>query len=169
MNLFKKLLTTSVLLLITVAAFAQLSDQQVIEQLKSYKSAGMTQEQMLVDLAGKGVTKAQFERLKAQYDASMTTGTGTVVTPQNRTREQSTEGSDKVIVVKETTVRNPNEIYGRDLFSSKNLTFQPSMNLPTPENYQLGAGDEIVVDIWGNSEFTFRQSISPEGNINVSG
>jgi len=165
MNFFKRLLNTSVLLLITVATFSQLSDQQVIEQLKSYKNAGMTQEQILVDLAGKGVTKAQLERLKAQYDASIAAGTATEVTPQNRTREQ--EGSDKVIVVKETTVRNPNEIYGRDLFSSKNLTFQPSMNLPTPENYQLGAGDEIVVDIWGNSEFTFRQSISSEGNINV--
>ena len=165
MNSFRKLLNTSVLLLITVAAIAQLSDQQVIEQLKSYKSAGMTQEQILVDLAGKGVTKAQLERLKAQYDASMAAGTDTTATRAGRTREQT--GMDKVFAGKEIRMADPNEVFGRELFSSKNLTFQPNLNLPTPENYQLGAGDEIIVEIWGNSELTFRQSISPEGNINV--
>ncbi|MFA6334611.1 MAG: SLBB domain-containing protein [Bacteroidales bacterium] len=167
MNFFNRLLNTSLLLLLTVVAFAQLSDQQVVEELKKYKSAGMTQEQVLADLASKGVTKEQLERIKAQYDASTAAATGTVVTPQNRTREQSTEGSDKVVVVKETTKNNPNDIFGKDLFSSKNLTFQPNINLPTPENYQLGAGDEIIADIWGNSELTFRQFISPEGNIIV--
>lgn len=167
MNFFKRLLNTSIVLLISAVAFAQLSDQQVIEQLKQYKTAGMTQEQVLADLASKGVTKEQLERIKAQYDASTAVQTGTVVTPENRTREQATEGSDKIVVVKETSVKKPNDIFGRDLFSSKNLTFQPNINLPTPENYQLGAGDEIIVDIWGNSELTFRQKISPEGNINV--
>ncbi|MDO9340731.1 MAG: capsule biosynthesis protein, partial [Bacteroidales bacterium] len=154
MNFFKRLLNTFVLLLITVAAFAQLSDQQVIEQLKSYKSAGMTQEQILADLAGKGVTKAQLERLKAQYDASMAAGTDTLVTRTSRTREQT--GMDKVFAGKEIRMEDPNEVFGRELFSSTNLTFQPNLNLPTPENYQLGAGDEIIVEIWGNSELTFR-------------
>lgn len=167
MNFLKKLFTLAAAVLITSTVFAQLSDQQVIEQLKQYQTAGMTQEQIIADLASKGVTREQMERLKAQYDASTATQAGTVATPQNRTREQSAEGSDKVIVVKETAAKSPNDIYGRDLFSSKNLTFQPNLNLPTPENYELGAGDEIIVDIWGNSELTFRQSISSEGNISV--
>ena len=60
-------------------------------------------------------------------------------------------------------------IFGRNLFSNKNLTFEPSLNIPTPDNYKLGPGDEVIIDIWGNSETTIRQVISPEGNINVSG
>ncbi|MDD3946126.1 MAG: SLBB domain-containing protein, partial [Bacteroidales bacterium] len=46
--------------------------------------------------------------------------------------------------------------------------FQPNMNMPTPENYELGAGDEVIIDIWGNSELTVRQEISPDGYINVT-
>ena len=42
------------------------------------------------------------------------------------------------------------------------------MNMPTPENYELGAGDEVIIDIWGNSELTVRQEISPDGYINVT-
>lgn len=166
MNFAKRLFTIAAAVLITSAAFAQLSDQQVVEQLKQYKTAGMTQEQVLADLASKGVTKEQLERIKAQYDAGQATKTGTSVTAESRERTADAEGSDQVIVIKETTT-GPNRVYGRDLFSSKNLTFQPSLNLPTPESYQLGAGDEIIVDIWGNSELTFRQKISPDGNINV--
>ncbi len=154
-------------ILIVSAVFAQMSDQQLIQELKRYSTSGMTQEQVLAELAGKGVTKEQLERIKAQYDASTAAQTGTVVTPENRTREQTTEGFDKVVVVKETAGTNSNDIFGKNLFSSKNLTFQPNINLPTPENYQLGAGDEIIADIWGNSELTFRQFISPEGNIIV--
>ncbi|MCZ2416731.1 MAG: polysaccharide biosynthesis/export family protein, partial [Burkholderiales bacterium] len=58
-------------------------------------------------------------------------------------------------------------VFGRTC-SSKNLTFQPNMNMPTPENYELGAGDEVIIDIWGNSELTVRQEISPDGYINVT-
>ena len=166
MNILRKVFTLAAAVLITTAVFAQLSDQQVVEQLKQYRSAGMTQEQVLADLASKGVTREQLERIKAQYDAGQTTKTGTALTAENRERTDLTEGSNQVIVIKETAT-NPNEVYGRDLFSSKNLTFQPSLNLPTPESYQLGAGDEVIVDIWGNSELTFRQKISPDGNINV--
>lgn len=49
------------------------------------------------------------------------------------------------------------------------MTFEPSINLATPVNYRLGPGDEVIIDIWGASENTIRQSISPEGTILVSG
>ena len=66
------------------------------------------------------------------------------------------------------TEGDKHSIFGRNLFNNKNLTFEPSLNIPTPENYVLGPGDEVIIDIWGNSELTVRQVISPEGNINVS-
>ena len=69
MNFAKRLFTIAAAVLITTAAFAQLSDQQVIEELKKYSTSGKTQEQVLMELAGKGVTKEQLERIKATYDA----------------------------------------------------------------------------------------------------
>ncbi len=59
-------------------------------------------------------------------------------------------------------------VYGRNIFNNRNLTFSPSQNLPTPENYKVGPGDEIIIDIWGTNQATYRETISPEGNINLT-
>lgn len=168
MRIAKRLFSLAAVLLTATALFAQLSDQQVVAELKRYSTAGMSQEQVIAELAAKGVTREQLERIKTQYDASRASQSGTVQTEDNRTRLESTDAPDQVVVIKEDS-DGVNEVYGRDLFSSKNLTFQPSLNIPTPENYQLGAGDQIIVDIWGNSELNYRQIISPDGNIIISG
>lgn len=58
-------------------------------------------------------------------------------------------------------------VYGSNLFKSRSLTFEPNENMATPEDYRLGPGDEIIIDVWGNNEAQIRQSISPEGRIIV--
>lgn len=65
---------------------------------------------------------------------------------------------------KEEEIEGP-IIFGSQLFSNKQLSFEPSMNIPTPVNYVLGAGDEIVVDIWGASTNLYQLQVSPEGTI----
>lgn len=59
-------------------------------------------------------------------------------------------------------------IYGMDIFSSGRLSFEPNQNLATPEDYVLGPGDGLVIDIWGANEVTIKQKISPEGTITVT-
>lgn len=58
-------------------------------------------------------------------------------------------------------------IYGRNIFNTTNLTFEPSTNLPTPSNYLLGSGDVIIIDIWGDNQASIQQTVSPDGNINI--
>ena len=58
-------------------------------------------------------------------------------------------------------------IFGHSLFRNKNLNFVPSYNVPTPENYKLSAGDEIVIDIWGDVISNITTKISPEGSVNI--
>ena len=58
-------------------------------------------------------------------------------------------------------------IFGHSLFRNKNLNFVPSYNVPTPENYKLSAGDEIVIDIWGDAISNITTKISPEGSVNI--
>ena len=60
------------------------------------------------------------------------------------------------------------EIYGHSLFTNPNLTFEPNENLATPQNYRLGPGDEVVIDIWGVNEDHIRETISPEGTVMIS-
>ena len=59
------------------------------------------------------------------------------------------------------------EIYGHNIFKNRDLTFEPSANLATPQNYRLGPGDEVIIDIWGASQNTIQEVISPDGNIMV--
>lgn len=59
------------------------------------------------------------------------------------------------------------KIFGADLFKNSNLTFEPNLNMATPQNYVIGPNDEILIDIYGNSEVSYNLKVSPEGTINV--
>ena len=58
-------------------------------------------------------------------------------------------------------------MFGRDIFNNRALTFEPQMNIATPQNYVLGPGDQVVIDIYGASQKKESLTISPEGTITV--
>lgn len=64
-------------------------------------------------------------------------------------------------------VERKKKIFGRDIFSNKILSFEPNLNIATPIDYRLGPGDEVIIDVWGASQTTIRQTISPDGSIQV--
>ena len=74
---------------------------------------------------------------------------------------------DSMYLLKMSLLPPVKEIYGHNLFKSRNLSFEPSANLATPQNYRLGPGDEVIIDIWGASQNTIQEVISPDGNIMV--
>ena len=59
------------------------------------------------------------------------------------------------------------KIFGHDIFNNKDLTFESSMNLATPQDYRLGPGDVVNVDIWGASQESVSETISPDGTITI--
>lgn len=61
------------------------------------------------------------------------------------------------------------QVFGRNIFNNQLLTFQPNMNMATPSNYRLGAGDEVIIDVWGASQETFTETISPDGTVVIPG
>lgn len=61
------------------------------------------------------------------------------------------------------------QVFGRNIFNQKNLSFEPNMNMATPANYRLGAGDAVIIDVWGASQETFQGTISPDGTITLEG
>ena len=60
-------------------------------------------------------------------------------------------------------------VFGRNLFNNELLTFEPAMNIPAPADYVLGAGDQVIIDVWGASQVTFDNVISPDGFIVIEG
>lgn len=169
----------------------QMSDDQVIQYVKEANKSGKSQKQITTELLRRGVTKEQVSRTQQKYSESNTVSNKSNEMPsqlrqrtlvddgggQRRTTDYSEVGMlDETVggrvdnrADNTATTDNASQIFGHDVFTNRNLTFEPSINLATPVDYRLGPGDEVIIDVWGASENTIRQSISPEGTIQVSG
>lgn len=163
-------LLTLLLLFMSVSLLAQMSDQQVMIELKRYSDAGMSQQQILQEMSRKGVTATQLQRIRDQYGSQAQSSSSGIESNAN-SQDVMRDETDPIIVVTEAAPAVPQQdrVYGQDFFSAGNLTFAPNMNMPTPANYVLGPGDEIIIDVWGNSELNVRYTIAPDGHITVPG
>lgn len=61
------------------------------------------------------------------------------------------------------------KVFGRDIFNNRLLSFEPNMNIATPQDYVLGPGDQLIIDIYGASQKSFSLTVSPEGTVTVPG
>lgn len=173
----KSILSMAMLLCLAFggSAYAQsrMTDQQVLEYVKEGMKSGKDQRTLASELARQGVTREQAERVKKLYEqqtsttSSQQTGTERAESVLRTQVEESAPLSmdDNMPAAEELAAEN--RVFGRNIFNTKNLTFEPSVNLATPPNYRLGPGDEVVIDIWGTSQNTIRQQISPDGTINI--
>ena len=149
-----------------------MSDSQVLEYVKDGIRQGKEQKQLASELARKGVTKEQAMRVKQLYEqqnnVNTSQSTGMDIN-ESRLREETKENTSDMLEDHPTTedLAREDQVFGRNIFNTRNLTFEPSVNLATPANYRLGPGDEVIIDIWGASQNTIRQQISPEGTINI--
>lgn len=176
-----------------VALAQQMSDDQVIQYVKSAQQMGKNQKQITAELMRRGVTKEQVERIQKKYEGSKSGNQqdNTQNGARSRQRGPQMDGSRGIRTTSELyggeqtvmpfdslqinnqplpkEVINPTQqIFGHNIFTNENLTFEPNVNVATPENYRLGPGDEVIIDVWGASETTIRQKISPEGSILVN-
>lgn len=150
------------------AAWAQsmMSDEQVLEYAQQGLAEGKSRDELVQELALRGVNRAQAERVFALYQSRQTNNSN-----MPELREDSR--SHVVNPLLDTTAYEPvaapatPQVYGRNIFNNRNLNFAPSENLATPRNYKLGPGDEVIIDIFGRNQTTLRSTISPEGSINV--
>ena len=178
----------------STASFAQqMSDEQVVQYVKDGQKAGKTQQQMTTELMRRGVTKEQVLRIQKKYEGNRETVNSSNGAIDNKSRQRSSlstavtyGGNSRTInrsnregtlmgndtIVQNTIVQEMGDptlqIFGHNIFTAENLTFEPNSNIATPTNYRLGPGDEVIIDIWGNSQDLIRQTISPEGTIQVN-
>lgn len=180
--MIKRTLTTLfcvvALWMFSLPASAQMSDDAVVAYVKDGMASGKSQNEMIKELAARGVTRAQAERLKERFEKEKSGRNEAFRTVGQQERERRSNtffaedsldsfNSDLHQVIDESESDTEKKVFGRNIFTNRNLTFAPSMNIPTPENYKLGPGDEVIIDIWGTNQATIRQTISPEGSINI--
>ena len=149
-----------------------MTDQQVLEYAKDGVKQGKDQRTIATELARRGVTREQAERVKKLYEQQTGTAAGDMTgtaKAEARLREQTQEDNSTMLDEQPQAqeVAQQDAVFGRNIFNTRNLTFEPNVNIATPPNYRLGPGDEVVIDIWGASQNTIRQQISPDGTINL--
>jgi len=149
-----------------------LSDTQIERFIEEVNKRGLSEQQLEILARSRGLTNQQINKLKQRINEvrfeDQETGqtTGDLRLRQRNITEQK-EDFDLFDNLASTDTIKEETIFGMSYFKNKNLIFEPSLNIPTPTNYQLGAGDEIVIDIWGASEQTYQLIISPEGSIRI--
>lgn len=143
-----------------------MSDEQVMGYILNEKKNGTDDKTIAQNLLKQGASVAQIKDIQKKYREENVSAGPVNVEGTNRLRDK--EETDAQTHNKLHVKKNSN-IYGRDLFNNNLLTFQPAMNIPTPADYILGAGDQILIDIWGATQKNFDCKISPEGSITIPG
>ena len=95
-------------------------------------------------------------------------------TKNDRTRELTEEMAfldlDSLIYYQNLlNQQDRNQVFGHNLFNNELLTFEPGVNIATPANYMLGAGDAVIIDVWGATQESFEGVISPDGVVVIEG
>lgn len=164
-------------LALTLAAGA-MTDDEVINYIRTQSANGKSDEEIGQELIAKGVSPNQVRRIKGKYKKEGSDNTGTQVDSQSAAITDNGRDAAPEVMVQENAgvvdVMAPErgeaarEVYGHDIFSSRSLSFEPNKNMATPKDYRLGPGDEVIIDIWGAAEDHLRETISPEGSIMIS-
>ncbi|MDE5807311.1 MAG: SLBB domain-containing protein, partial [Muribaculaceae bacterium] len=157
---------------------AAMTDDEVINYIRTQSANGKSDQEIGQELMAKGVSPDQVRRIKGKYRKEGSDNTGTAVDAQSAAITDNGRDAAPEVMVQENAgvvdVFAPErgeaarEVYGHDIFSSRSLSFEPNRNMATPKNYRLGPGDEVIIDIWGAAEDHIRERISPEGSIMIS-
>ena len=152
-----------------------MSDEDIKNFVLTEKEKGTSQRVIATKLLQKGVTPDRLREIRSNHENGKSLlGVSELddkMTLDSRLREQNEtlQVDEDMEQVEETLVEMYEipTVFGRNIFNNKLLTFESSKNIPIPSNYILGAGDVVIIDIWGASQNMIEAEISPEGKIVV--
>lgn len=166
-----------------------MSDDEIIEYINEQKRRGMSDRVIVRNLLNRGVSQEKLTELREKYSERSTQNTSgnqgldadvDFMTDRRRTNNllnvdagiletqiQDVIPDSVTLASLSLEISREQEIFGHNIFRDKQVSFEPNLNIATPENYRLGPGDEVIIDVWGASQSTFRDYISPDGYVNI--
>jgi len=152
-----------------------LSDQKLRELLQKAQSSGLSDAELVQQAQNRGMSNSQIQKLQTRIqeirtkDGGTTTNSADSNATSRRRLNYKPESIDTTLNQKDIFSILKPKIFGADLFTNKNLSFEPNLKLATPVNYILGPDDQLNINVYGNSLVNWRLDVSPEGNINIPG
>lgn len=173
-----------------------LTDAQIQQLLDQLEKSGMTESQLEQMALVRGMQPAQIRELRSRINEYRMKGSSLEGLERTRGRLRTYSSDSDTLLLRQrgyqrfeeetekeepdffdflldeeevTEIKPEDKIFGMKLFRNEKITFQPALNIPTPIDYQLGYGDELIIDIWGVSEMTYTEILSPDGSIIIPG
>lgn len=161
----------------------ELSDDQIRSMVQRAQSANMTQAQMEQQAAQRGMPQDQIQKLDERINKLPGSANAGVIPAGSSSKNsvRTINGVQNSEIRKNSSDSSGNQrpnydavfdrirtkVFGEELFNNPNLTFEPNLRLSTPTNYIVGAEDELIVDIYGYAEASYKLVVSPDGNIKI--
>ncbi|WP_036915029.1 SLBB domain-containing protein [Prevotella sp. P6B4] len=181
------------LLSVQLAVAQTMSDQEVVKYALELRNSGVSNADMAKQLIQRGATVEQIQRLRQQYAKQITergldnSVDNSIDRAKERMRVNNEVKADRTVRPDQTagsqtalqgsafaSMPEPanqasmgKKVFGRDIFNSTNLSFEPQMNIATPQNYVLGPGDQLIIDIYGATQESNSLTVSPDGDVTV--
>lgn len=179
---YSKILLIAMLLIPSVT-FAQkkMTDQQIIQYVIEKREKGLSQSEIFGDLMKKGVDLAQLQKLRKKYAGQLGKADERIpgIDAMSEDSERERKSNKDLMLLADSTGMMPmpvnsygkqhqgKKIFGHDIFTKSKLTFESDMNIATPDNYKLGTGDHVIIDIYGASQLSINETISPDGYVTI--
>lgn len=174
-----------------VAVAQSMTESQIVDYVQQRNAAGVPQQTIIAELIEKGVSREQLLRIKQTYDARTTTKTVSNHTDIDRSRVNNGENaraqsyheadvnSGQFLPDLSGPLGNPasasvdgsgagSRIFGHDIFRSQMLSFEPNMSIAVPDSYILGPGDEVIIDVYGDSQRSDKLKVAPDGTVTTT-
>lgn len=152
---------------------SKLSDKQIESYWNAIQEKGYTMSQVEILAKTQGVSAIKMAEFKRRVNNLVLSKSKTVKGP-NTKKDLSKLTNQDAFGIKKDDVTEKNDqpkelLFGFDFFNNPKITFTPNVNIAVPANYQLGPGDELVIDLWGASEMTYNPRVDNQGNIKIDG
>ncbi|AWW32218.1 polysaccharide biosynthesis protein [Echinicola strongylocentroti] len=178
----KTLYLTLILFIASIALYAQslsdiqnakvdqLSDEQIATIVQKAEDQGISKSQIPALAKERGMPAMEASKLATRINQLSTSGlegeNGNVANPAQR---QVTDSANVGMSTAEldSLSKEEKKIFGFGLFHNKQLNFSPNLNIPTPQSYIIGAGDQLLIDIYGDSQQSYDLTVNPEGRVYI--
>ena len=147
----------------------ELNEQQIINFKEKFLAQGFAMDDLEFELQKRGMSSAEIQKLKLRIEKhgkSTTDNLNAIPNANPGRREKPKESTENFDKESPFSLLLP-KIFGSDLFNNPRLSFEPNLKMATPLNYQIGPEDELLIDIFGFSEQSFKLIVSPEGHVRI--
>jgi len=142
-----------------------LPQSEIQKAQKAMQDAGLSTQDAANIARQKGATEQQIQDFENRLQDGNTPAANEISDPVQDASENVEEQQDIEKSKRQSGYEANGRIFGSYLFNNRNLTFNPSINIQTPKNYEIGIGDQIIVNIWGNSQNNYQLQVNKNGQI----